>query len=592
MNQTCQNCKTSFEIDSEDANFYERVKVPPPTFCWLCRAQRRMAWRNERTLFKVPSAANGKEIFSAFPAESGVKVYEKEVWLSDSWDPMQYGRDYDFSRPFFEQFGEFLRTVPLKNLNIVNGGPDSAFCNNITDPKNTYMVFNGNSAEDCLYGNGCTYNKDCADFSHLGKCESCYESFWLTGCARTAFSSQCESCYNMAFSKNCVGCHDCLGCVDLKNKSYCIWNEQFSKEEYEKRIAEMDLSSYRTISELKKKASEFWQKFPNKSIEGSHNTDVGGGYITHSKNVHNSFLVREGENLRYCQYAQELPGIKDVRDYTAWGDSCQLVYECAACGIGVSSIKFCYNVQISVHDIEYSYMCENSSDLFGCIGLRKKQYCIFNQQYTKEKYEELVARIKKHMDKMPYTDKAGRVYKYGEFFPIEISPFPYNATLAQEYFPLTDKIAKENGFSWLGAKERNYTVALKAEDLPDKITEVSDDIANQVIGCLHEGKCNEQCTGAFRIVPQELQFYRKFKLPLPRFCPNCRHYQRLGQRNKLQTFKRECQCAGDRSEGGKYPNSTKHFHGDGHCPNSFETTYDPKSPLIVYCEQCYQAEVV
>jgi hypothetical protein len=586
----CQNCKTQFVIEPEDFGFYEKINVPPPTFCWLCRAQRRMAWRNERTLYKRKSDATGKDIFSAFSSETPVKVYEKDVWISDSWDPMVYGRDYDFSRLFFTQFRDLMSVVPLKNLNIVNGGPDSEFCNNVTDPKNSYMVFNGKGAEDCLYCNGCSYNKDCMDFSHLGKCESCYESFWLTSCSRVFFSSQCEGCYNMGFSKNCTGCHDCLGCVGLKNKSFCMWNEQLTKEEYQKRMEAIDLSSNKEVMELKKKAKDFWQKFPNKAIEGSHNTDVGGGYITHSKNVNFSFLVREGEDLKFCQYVQELPSSKNCYDYTAWGDTCELTYECAACGIGVSNIKFCYNVQESTRDVEYSYMCSGSTDIFGCVGLKKKQHCIFNKQYPKEEYFALVEKIKKHMDAMPYVDKAGRVYKYGEFFPIELSPFAYNATLAQEYFPESEDGAIKKGYNWIGQRERSYVATVKADDLPDKIVDVPDDITKAIINCSHDGRCNEQCTGAFRIVPQELIFYRKLKLPLPRFCPNCRHYQRLEQRNKLNVFERQCMCAGDRAEGGKYQNQTGHFHKESHCPESFKTTYDPKKSDIVYCEQCYNTE--
>ena len=50
--RVCQNCKKNFVIEQEDFNFYDRIKVPPPTFCPECRFQRRMAWRNDRTLYK------------------------------------------------------------------------------------------------------------------------------------------------------------------------------------------------------------------------------------------------------------------------------------------------------------------------------------------------------------------------------------------------------------------------------------------------------------------------------------------------------------------------------------------------------------
>ena len=34
--KTCQNCKQDFIIESEDFNFYEKIKVPAPTLCPEC----------------------------------------------------------------------------------------------------------------------------------------------------------------------------------------------------------------------------------------------------------------------------------------------------------------------------------------------------------------------------------------------------------------------------------------------------------------------------------------------------------------------------------------------------------------------------
>lgn len=567
--KVCQNCKKEFVIEPDDFVFYEKIKVPAPTFCWLCRAQRRMAFRNERSLFKRKSDFSGKDIFSAFAPDAPVKVYEKEVWNTDQWEPMDFGQDYDFSKPFFSQFKDLLGVVPLKNLNVVNG-VKSDYCNNFTDPKNCYLAFNGKGSEDCMYGNGFTHSKSCVDTSNVGKSERCYESFWLTQCTNTIFSSQCENSYNLYFCRDCVGCHDCFGCVNQRNKSYCIFNEQYSKDDYQKKILEFDIGSYAKLEDAREKALDFWVKFPTRFMVGLKNTNVSGNYIEHSKDVKNSFLVRESQNIHYSQYVQELPGSKDVWDYTAWGDSNELVYECTACGIGTHNIKFCYNVQENVRDIEYSYMCSGSSDLFGCVGLRKKQYCIFNKQYTKEEYKKLVVQIKEHMDKMPYIDKKGRVYKYGEFFPIEISPFAYNETLAQDYFQLTESEASETGYFWRSPVERSYKPTITGRDLPDSITDVKDSITKEIIGCIHEGKCNDQCTVAFRIVPEELQFYKAFNLPLPRMCPSCRYARRVTQRTLLNVYKREC----------------------AKCKKEVETSYAPERPEIIYCEQCYQQEVV
>jgi len=199
---------------------------------------------------------------------------------------------------------------------------------------------------------------------------------------------------------------------------------------------------------------------------------------------------------------------------------------------------------------------------------------------------------------MPYMDQKGRVYRYGEFFPPELSPFAYNETIAQEYFPLTKEEAEAQGYRWRDPDTKNYTITKLPSALPDHIKDVNDSILKETIGCAHAappaGGCNHQCTTAFKIIPEELQFYRRMNLPLPRLCPNCRHYERLAQRNPLRLWHRQCMCDPSTSSGQatKYQNTAKHFHGDKPCPNEFETSYSPERPEIVYCEQCYNAEVV
>ena len=165
---------------------------------------------------------------------------------------------------------------------------------------------------------------------------------------------------------------------------------------------------------------------------------------------------------------------------------------------------------------------------------------------------------------------------YGEFFPPELSPFAYNETIAQEYFPLTKEQAIEKGYKWKDPETKDRPKpTIKADDLPDHIKDVKDNILDQVIECSNYGSPTSiisQCTGVFKIIPQELEFYRKMNLPLPRYCPNCRHYHRIQQRNPLKLYKRKCMNKG--------------------CDTEFQTTYAPDRPEIVYCEKCYLKEVV
>lgn len=588
--KNCQNCKKDFVIDADDSSFYQKMNVPHPTFCHLCRAQRRFAFRNERLLHKTKSALSGKDIFTAYNPASGVQSYEIDEWHSDAWDPMDYGEDVDFTKPFFQQFKEFIRKVPVKNRNVVMGS-NSPYCNNATDPKNCYLIFNSSFTEDSLYCNGLYNSRECIDCSHTHESEGCYQCFWVTSCHNCAHCSYCESSLNMWFSKNCVGCNDCFGCVGLRKKSYCIWNEQYTKEDYFKKLEEFGLDSRENIEKIKLEAVTFWQKFPNKFLIGTHNKDVSGSYVSHSKNAKDSFLIRECEDIRYCQYLEETVGTKDSYDFSIWGDNCQQVYETHASGCGIQNVKFCTFTQEDSRDIEYSMVCSGSSDLFACLSLRKKQYCIFNKQYTKEEFFTLRAKIIEHMNTMPYIDARGREYRYGEFFPIEISPFAYNETLAQEYFPLTKEEAVNEGYVWHDAAERNYQPTQTKETLIDSINAVDDSITKEIIACENNGS-RSLCTTAFRVVADELTFYKKHGLPIPTKCPNCRTFDRLDQRLGLELWERQCACAGDTDTNGVYTNQAPHHHHEGApCSNTFQTAYDPSKPDIVYCEQCYQQEV-
>jgi hypothetical protein len=51
-NRTCQNCKKDFTIEPDDFSFYEKIKVPAPTFCPYCRMMRRMVFGNLSTFYK------------------------------------------------------------------------------------------------------------------------------------------------------------------------------------------------------------------------------------------------------------------------------------------------------------------------------------------------------------------------------------------------------------------------------------------------------------------------------------------------------------------------------------------------------------
>jgi len=573
MNQEikqCQNCKKEFVIEPDDFDFYEKIKVPAPTFCPDCRIVRRMSWRNERTLYHRKCDATGKDIITMFAPEQPLVVYERDYWWSDKWDQLAVGRDYDFSKPFFQQFRELFEKAPLPNLansNTIN----SEYGNHNLDMKNCYLVYASMECEDISYSRGAVKCKNSLDLYLANGFIQCYDDTNCGGLNRVFFSYDSDDSVNCAFLHACKNMIDCLGCINLRNKSNCIFNEQYTREEYKKERAKYDFGSYKALTEFRKKFAEFIKQYPRRHAFVYKCTNVIGDNILNSKNVYMGFDVFGGSgSAEDCKYI--LHGVPPMNNIYDSGPGVGAVhsysYEVMDTGADATRNLFAVFTH-SCRDTNYTHSCQNSQNLFGCVGLRSKQYCILNKQYTKEQFYGIVPKIIEHMNEMPYVDAKGRVHKYGEFFPTELSPFAYNETIAQEYYPKNKTEILEAGFRWREPDTKQYKITLQSADLPDHIKDVQDDILNQVIACEHEGKCNHQCMGAFKIIPSELAFYRAMNLALPRLCSNCRHYARLAQRTPFKLWDRQC----------------------AKCGKEIKTSYAPERPEIIYCENCYNQEV-
>ncbi len=578
----CQNCKSDFVIEPDDFAFYEKMKVPPPTFCWRCRAMRRMAFRNMTHLYPRTCAATGKRIFSLMPPSAPMPVYDHAYWISDAWEAMKYGRDYDFSKPFFEQFKELYYAVPWTNLHSF-GSVNSDYSSALSS-KNCYLCFDSGFSEDSAYSVTLQRSKQCVDIINCKFCELCYFSINISNSYKVLFSRNCVSCSELWFSQDCVGSTNCFGCTGLRNKNYYIFNEPCTKEAYKEKLSEMKLDSWQGIQSARKTVEAEWLKHPVKYQHSVKAAGSTGDYLFNVSQLRNCFFSDNTQNCAHCQSIIFSP-IKDCVDVTSSGVGIELCYEMICSGENHSKVSFSFDC-MALTNSQYSTNCRQGTNLFGCVGVRNKDYCIFNKQYTKEEYNALLPKIIQHMNEMPYVDANGRVYTYGEFFPPEISPFGYNATQGQEYFPLTKEVASEQGFNWQEREKKSYGITKSSADLPDTIGQVGDDILKEVIRCAHHEKgehafdCESNCATAFKITTEELQFYRKMNLPLPRPCFHCRHFQRIGWRNKPKLYPGNCMCE-----------KAGHSH-EGKCQTGFETSYAPERKEIVYCEQCYQQEVV
>lgn len=543
MNRQCIHCNKTFRIEPRDQEYYRRLNVPEPTHCPDCRTQRRMAWRNERSLYSGTCAKCSKTIISRFRPDSGYTVYCQSCYRADDWpaspttssasrggDARSYGRDIDWTKPFFEQWHELEKAVPQINLYSVRS-ENSDYCNYVGDVKNSYLCFGSIVIEDCLYGSP-YHSKQCIDSLLIRECELCYE------CITSERLYHCLWCQDCFDSRDLLMCfdvktsHDCIGSTGLRNAAYMVFNKQLTESEYQRYRHQLDLTDPKQFAQLQTEFEKVSLKTPHHFMTGIKNEHVSGNYINESHQAYHCFDVKKLDN---CSYAAQVIDLKDCYDinyteenelcYEYWGN-----YRNTRCLFSSTSYG-CSNMQ-------YSTCCESSHDLFGCTGLRKAEFCILNKQYTEQEYKMMMAKLIEHMK---------QTGEYGEFFPMYYSPFAYNETVAQEYFPL----------------KKTTTDPTKTA-----IMTTADSI-----------QCS-QCQLSFKLIPQEKDFYTKEKLAIPSLCPNCRHLTRMSKRPPRHLWMRQCMCT-----------QTDHSHG-GRCTVEFETAYNPEMKEIVYCAQCYNKTMI
>ena len=489
--KTCQSCKNQFTIEPDDFNFYERIKVPPPTWCPECRLQRRLVRRNERALYKRKCDLCNEEMIAMYQAGAPFPVYCRSCWYSDKWDPLQYGKEYDFSRPFFSQFQELQDVVPRVSLQV-DRCIDCDYVNQAADDKNCYLVFSTTNTEDSVYSYRLINCRRTADSLIVWRSENCYEAVECADSADLSFCKNCNDSLGLRFCYDLRNSQNCFLSSNRRNASYLFRNEQLTRDEYLRRLQQIDTGSYRKLEQYKQEFQELIKKSLHKSINSKNAVGSTGQTFNNVKNCRDCFYAANDEDCRFCLFVNNA---KDSRDINNGCCVMELEYEVSTTGVNGYNVKLSSDTWPDARDLIYCDSCRNGvSNLFGCISLRGKSYCVLNKQCTKEEYEKLTPRIIEHMSQIPYTDTKGRTYKFGEFFPPEIAPYAYNETPAQDFLPLVKEQALALGCRWAAEEEKKYQSTIKTDDLSDHIKDVQDSIVNEVISCAHDGKCQERCS--------------------------------------------------------------------------------------------------
>lgn len=546
-----QYCEGVFEITDEDIKFYKIFRVPPSKFCPTCRKNRRFAFGTNIMLYKRLNNTPGKSgyVISFVPPASPLLVYDLLSYQT-IFEPYSYAVKYFETKSFIDQFYDLRLRVPQPAIIRDPSNINSEYSLNGRNSKNMYWVASGWNSENIWYSDSTFNCREIIDCYKMDKSERCYESVSSKNSYNSNYLYFSESCIDSQLLYDCRNCQNCFGCINLRNKKYCYFNEQLSKEDYELKLFDAHFESRKSRDKMFKKFWSFVKTKPIRASRVEHSKNVNGVIIVNSQNCQNVVNCEGSENERYADW---IFGHKDSMDVFVSGDS-EKLYNTTAVGSQCSNVKFSFASKF-ITDSEFVINCRNCTNCFACIGLQNKSYCIFNKQYSPEDYFKELDRIK--------TSMISRG-EYGEFLPYKFSTFAYNSSSADIPFPLEKESIQKLGALWqpdVNIDAVNIPT-LSAQEVPDTISEVDDSILNKAIVC-------QETNRPFKIVNGELEFYRKHNIPLPLVHPQKRIRNRFKYAGNRLINKAICNF----------------------CKKDINSMFDPKSNLILCCEECYKQEV-
>lgn len=500
-----------------------------------------------------------KQVVSMFHPDSPHPIYCHDCWDGDGWDPLAYGQEMDFSRPFFEQRHELNLRVPKYAL-VITECENSDFTSISWKNKDSYFAFGSCVNERLMYAHSTWYTKDSMETSGTRNCELVYQTVDCSHLYNCRYMIQSDNCRDSMFLFDCRGCTDCFRCIHLRNKQYCINNKQYTKEEYHAEVAR--LLAYRDQMEALYYQGRLWDDLSKMRVYARIVNSEGctGDNILNSKNSTWCFGVDSIENCKYMIHSYD--NTTDSYDCESTDSNAQLMYE----GISVAGNNLLFSPFTWFTDFSaYNYMCIYSKYLFGCVSVKHGEYVILNKKYSKQEYEELVPRIIAHMRETG---------EWGEMFPISMAPFGYNETLAQEFYPISAEHAAQKGWPWrenlgktTGRETKQHT------EIDRDIHHVPETICADILAC-------EDCRKNYRIEKKEFAYYLQHGISIPRKCFDCRYMLRVKLRAPRNLWPRGCQCT-----------NLSHGH-EATCPEHFETSFAPQRPELVFGRKCYEAEVL
>ncbi len=293
------------------------------------------------------------------------------------------------SQPFFQELQRLIFSQPKPETEVV-ASENCVFADHVFNSKNLSYCFDTSASSDATYlfdSHLVTKSSDC---DYAVESESCYECIDVYKCFNCFYVQKADNVRDTMYGYDLSNCHDVFGCVNLANKSYCIFNRQLTKEAYESII-----ESYKALPPQKILAllEELSLKYPITQSAAERNVNSPfGNHVYDCKNCYMCFDTGRSED---CLYLSDCGDNKQSIDMTYAYKGCDMSYQVID-SVRLHNCNFILNSE-NCQDSSYLINCKGVKNSLGCIGLQYKEYCILNRQFSKDEYEKIASQIKKSL---------------------------------------------------------------------------------------------------------------------------------------------------------------------------------------------------
>lgn len=495
-NHSCSITGSRFTISESESRLLEHFGLPLPERSAFERWLYAVGQSTPFVFRKVVCPATNQPILSRWSESGKIRGVSPEWFWSDECDNTSVGQDFDFTRPFFEQFCEVAANSYAPSMTRYSC-ENSPYVNASHGLKDCHLCFACASLQDSLYCVLCTQSKDllfCSGVTHSELSYWCLDSTRLYGCRYVQDSEGCTNCY---FSTDCIGCSNCFQCHGLRQASngYYVRNQSVTREVWEQTLQEAQFGSYAAEQFTRDEAARFFADLPSYPHSFG-NEECSEIYrVSNSKTTHHAMYCR---NCHDCSGVIFSSNCKDCHS-TVWGRDCEGCYYVIGADRAFDCM-YCDGLAGGGRNQAYCFCCSNGcTDVFGCFFLKKKSYCILNKQYTPQAYAELRPKI---IDHMRSTGECGA------WFPPEFYSVPYNQSWAQFFLAELDEqqiLARGLGV----AAAEPFRATTSSVELPDHIEQTDEAICGKELACLKTSR-------PYSLSKQELAALKKHLAPVPR----------------------------------------------------------------------------